>query len=269
MTSPLASYRTPVVGGADGLVPTDLGALFPTVIPAVEHAIYWHVRNACESHTIFPSEGSGLPLPADFSILPEVSLYRDKDGTYTIPVGQNTGQAIPPIPVVRGWPAYPGSVPSIGVAEATSEDDESEDTIQGGFAGDVTAYDSNGNPVATCAYYAEPLLISIVVELIHENRDERDRLHDQLRRVIFPLKHLLPGQSPQIRRVQISAEKQDLPQDELPRPIYVSLYTVNVGCEALIPTEIAPTTVVEAVTVTPTVTLAADPNPSDYVSVVT
>lgn len=254
MSGALKTYRTAVVNDAGATVPNDLGALFPTVIPAVELAVYEHVLAATQAHTVFPSEGSGLAFPVVFNVLPQVSLYRDKDGSYTVPAGPDAGQPIPPIPVVRGWPPFPGAVPSIGVAEASSEDDGSEDTIQGGFAGDVTALDGNGNPVATCAYYAEPLLVTIVVELIHVNRDERDRLHDQLRRVIFPLKHLLPERSSQIRHVRLSAEKQDLPQDELPRPIYVSLWTLAVGCEALIPTEITASTTISAVTVTPTVT---------------
>lgn len=220
----------------------DLQALFPTVIPAVEKIVYQHVLEACSARTIFPTDGSGLSLPFSFGIPPDLGLYKTSNGSGTL------------IPVVRGWPAYPGKVPAIGVAEATTNDDAGEDMIFAGFVGDVEATDDSGNVLATAAYYAQPLQIVVVVELIHENRDERDRLHDQLRRVMYPLRHLIPSFSAQARDVRIDSEKQDLPQDELPRPIYVSLYTVTVAAEALIPTEITPTGVIDRIdiTVTPT-----------------
>jgi hypothetical protein len=52
------------------------------------------------------------------------------------------------------------------------------------------------------------------VQLIHENRDERDRLHNELRRVLAPLKRRLPARDPQIHRTKVSSEKQDVPMDE-------------------------------------------------------
>lgn len=260
---PITEYRTPVIGQQPN--PTGLtfpddgtglqfdagypltfppdpirdpGSLFPTMIPEVEKIVYQTVLDACSSRMIFPTEGQGIPLPAAFSIPPSIGLFAGKDSTYTIPAGPNAGQPIPPIPVVRGWPAYPGVVPAIGVAESTSTEDSAERGTAGGFAGDVNAVDELGNIVATCAYYAEPLRITVVVELIHTNRDERDRLSEQLWRTLLPLRRSISDQSPQVRDVQLGSEKQDLPIDEQPIVMYVSVFTIEVDAEALVPTEI-------------------------------
>src|SRR3712207_940388 len=91
----------------------------------------------------------------------------------------------PKVEVVRGWPAYPGSVPAIGIAAGTESEDKQRELASGGFAEDLIAYSANGALVGSASYYAEPLYAPVVVELIHENRDERDRLHDQLRLVLF------------------------------------------------------------------------------------
>lgn len=280
MASPVTNYPTPLQGqfvapglmfAGDGsgllfdagypltfpaLAPLDIGSLFPTVIPEVEQIIYQAVNDAANTRLIFPDDGDGLLLPATFNLLPNISLYAGKDSSY--------GAAV--IPVVRGWPTYPGVVPAIGVALSTEGDDPSGRVQQGGFAGDVYAVDSLNNVIATCAYYAEPLYATVIVELIHENRDERDRLHDQLRRVIYPLRHVMPSASSQIREVQISAEKQELPLDEQPLTVYISLFTVEVWAEALIPTEIVVGGAVNqlATTVTTTV-ITHDPNPDDFV----
>lgn len=222
--------------------PGDLSALFPAVIPQVEQIVYERVRDACSSRQIFPADGSGLTLPVSFDIPPDVSLYPGQDDSY----------AIPAIPVVRGWPAYPGAIPAIGVAESDSSDDQAQSLLAGGFAGDVFAYDELGNVLATCAYYAEPIRVTVVVELIHTNRDERDRLHDQLRKVIFPLRHLIANSTGQVRDVQVSAEKQDLPLDEQPIVMYISLWTIQVQAEALIPDEIMPVGVIDRIDATVT-----------------
>lgn len=215
---------------------------------------------------MFPDEGLGLTLPAAFSIPPDVGLFAGMDSSYP-PVGSNVDGVTPipvkPIPVVRGWPAYPGSVPAVGVAEATSTEDPAERTTQAGFAGDVFATDAQGNVVATCSYYAEPLQVVVVVELIHTNRDQRDRLHDQLWRVIFPLRHLLSDLSPQVRDVTINAEKQDLPVDEQPNVIYVSVFTVQVAAEALIPGEITLAGTITQLGVTATPTTITQDAPTD------
>src|SRR6202020_2465627 len=89
---------------------------------------------------------------------------------------------------------------------------------------------------ASPAAYSAALLNSVVVELIRENRDERDRLHDQIRRRLYPLRHIAPSNSQVIKELQVQAEKQDLPVDEQPLTIYVSVFTVEVFSEALIPT---------------------------------
>jgi hypothetical protein len=238
-TAPTVEYPTPIIGDADQT--QDLARLFPTIMPHVEQTVYQTIRDACSSRTIFPTDGGGLPLPAAFSIPPDVSLFDGKDSTYAIPAGfKDAGDPVPQIPVVRGWPAFPGTVPGIGVAEATTSEDQGERTTQAGFASDVFATDAQGNVIATAAYYAEPLSVTVVIELVHTNRDERDRLHDQLYRVIFPLRRLLASESQQVRDVTIDAEKQDLPVDEQPDVFYVSVFTVQVSAEALIPTEIVP-----------------------------
>lgn len=256
-------YPTPLAGNplitlADGTTvqvtnELDIRALFPSTIPNAEQIVYDRVREAANSRLIFPRDGLGVTLPATFNVMPDLSLYADRDGSYVV-----NGEPVEPIPVIRGWPEFPGQVPAIGVSESTSDDDPGEESIFGGFAGDVSAVDSAGNVVATAAYYAEPLQTVVVVELIHTNRGERDRLHDQLRRVLWPLRHLLPSQSPQTRDVRVSGEKQDLPQDELPRPVFVSVFTVTVVSEALIPAEITPGGTITAVDTIPG--FATDPS---------
>jgi hypothetical protein len=235
----------------------DLRSLFPSFIPQPEQIVYRAVKDACSRRALFPPDGQGLALPLAFAIPPDVALYPGMDSTYPpTPSGP-----VVEIPVTRGWPTYPGSVPAIGVAEADTPEDESEETIQAGFAGDVFAYDTQGNVLATASYYAEPLRTTVVVELIHTNRDERDRLHDQLRRIIFPLRSTMPAASSQIRDVRIGAEKQDVPVDEQPIVMYVSLFTVTVTAEALIATEIVPAGVITQVPVTVEIEPAAYPYP--------
>jgi hypothetical protein len=87
--------------------------------------------------------------------------------------------------------------------------------------------------IATADYYSEPLYVPVVVEMIHENRDERDRLHNELRRLLFPLRRKLLGMDPLIRRVRVDSEKQDMPLDEAPYVLYVSLFTVHTYFEML------------------------------------
>lgn len=147
----------------------------------------------------------------------------------------------------------------------TTSEDDAERTAQAGFAGDVYATDDQGNVLATCAYYAEPLMVTVIVELIHLNRDERDRLHEQLYRVVYPLRHLLPSSSAQVREVRINSEKNELPVDEQPLTMYVSLFTVEVAAEALIPSEIVPGGVIEqlAVTTTPLIPITYVTDPQD------
>lgn len=232
----------------------DLASLFPTILPQVERIVYETIQDACSTRTVFPEEGQGLPLPAEFSILPDVGLFRGMDSTYPLPVGRNAGDPVPQIPVIRGWPAFPGALPAIGVAEAQTAEDQSERALQAGFAGDAYATDDLGNVLATCAYYSEPLVTTVVFELIHSNRDQRDRLQDQLLRVVYPLRRRLSRLSAQTFDVHIAAEKQDLPVDEQPNVIYVSVFTLEIHFEALIPSEITTDAVITelAITVTPT-----------------
>lgn len=212
----------------------DLGAMFPTIFPRVEEMVWQAVNDACNSRTVFPDDGQGLVFPVQFNQAPAIALFAGTDQSY--PPINNV--KVEPIKVVRGWPAYPGQIPQIGVAESTSNEDPGEELSQAGFAGDVFAEDTYGNVIATAAYYSQPLNVSVVVELIHTNRDERDRLHDQLRAVLFRLKHTIPSASLQIRDVTVNGEKQDLPLDEQPSVIYVSVFSVDVRGEMLVPTEI-------------------------------
>jgi hypothetical protein len=95
--------------------------------------------------------------------------------------------------------------------------------------------------IGSADYFAEPLYVPVIVELIHENRDERDRLHNELRRLLFPLRRKLLGMDPLIRRVRVDSEKQDTPMDEAPYVLYVSLFTVHVYFEMLEATNVTGT----------------------------
>jgi hypothetical protein len=199
------------------------GELFPTLLPDVERLVYDYVLEATKPRTKFPQDlDGGITLPATTgAIRPLLDLFPGQQGSAGIPV-------------VRGWPAYPGSVPAIGVATVSESEDQQSESIQAGFAGDLYAYDRvTGLSVAQASYYAEPLYAVVVVELIHENRDERDRLHNALRRTMFPLRRILPSLTPLVRRVQVDAERQELPLDEQPMTIYASLFSVHVWYEML------------------------------------
>lgn len=204
-----------------------LGALFPTKIPDPERYVYDYVREAVSNGGIsFPDDlGVPLLLPTDFDLTAPLSLYSNREDAREIPV-------------VRGWPAYPGEIPAIGVALGTESEDDQNEVESGGFAGTVVARDENGNVIGTADYYAEPIYATIVVELIHTNRDERDRLHNELRRTLFPLRRKLIDRDPLIRRVRVDAEKQELPVDEQPLTIYVSVFTVHVYYEWLEATDV-------------------------------
>jgi hypothetical protein len=211
--------------------------LFPSYLPNAEQIVWDALNDATQSCLFFPEDDdpNGLTLPLTFSTPPDIGLFTETDPE-TYP--QVAGIPNNPIKVVRGWPTYPGAIPQIGVAIATENEDGAGRLGQGGFAGDAFATDQDGNIVASAAYYAEPLYSVIVVELIHENRDERDRLHDQLRRRLYPLRHLVPASSAIVKELQVQSEKQDLPVDEQPNTLYISVFTVEVWTEALIPTEV-------------------------------
>jgi hypothetical protein len=232
-----------IVFGPQGLplrfpavAPEGIEGVFPSYLPNAEQIVWDTLNDATQVGVVFPEDSEGgLPLPLTFENPPGIGLFADTDPvTYPIVNGMKNG----PIVIVRGWPAYPGAIPQIGVAIATENEDGASRLGQGGLAGDAYARDEEGNVLATCAYYAEPLYSVVVVELIHENRDERDRLHEQLRRVLYPLRHIVPSATPLVKELQVQSEKQDLPVDEQPLTIYVSVFTVEMWTEALIPTEI-------------------------------
>lgn len=214
----MTSYRSPVVGAAD----PNLGYLFPTKLPDPEVLVYEMVRDSVEAFVLFPDDALyGLTLPLEFSNPPLVGWKSNPQDTD------------PVIPVLRGWPEYPGKVPAIGVQIGNESEDDQYAAISAQFAGEATVTDDAGNIIGSADYWSQPLYSPVIVELIHENRDERDRLHNELRRVLFPLARRLPMRDPLVKRVRVDAEKQELPMEEQPRPIYVSIFTVHVYYEML------------------------------------
>lgn len=192
-----------------------LAAAFPTQVIDVERLVYEYVRDAA-------AQGVASGLPA-------LSFYPDRARSAT------EGRKVP---VAKGWPAFPGKVPAIGVAAGPETEDQQHDSIEGGFAGTVYATDTvTGLVVGAADYYAEPIYSPIIVTLMHENRDERDRLHVELRRLLNPLKTDLLRASPRINRVRLDAEKSEQdggpPQAEQPFWLYFSLFTVHVYHEML------------------------------------
>lgn len=195
-----------------------LAAAFPTRLPDPEELVYEYVQSATQ-------EGLRSGVPA-------LSYYADRDRDQ------------PKVPVARGWPAYPGQVPAIGVAAGPETEDNQNEITQGGFVGRVSATDDDGEIIGFADYWAEPLYATVIVELIHENRDERDRLHNELRRLLFPLRTTLPARDLQIRRVRVDAEKTEQtagpPVVEQPLVVYVSVFTVHVYYEMLEAREVIP-----------------------------
>lgn len=214
----------------------DLSRLFPSLVPEPEKLIWEYVHDATQYRAVFPEQLTmGLTLPAAFNVAPDID---SASGT---------------IPVVRGWPAYPGEVPAIGVAMGPETEDPGEGGMAGGFVGDAYILDNpvSRNILATASYFAEPLYSQTIVELIHTNRDERDRLHNELRRILFPLRRILPSRSGLIWKVQVDAEKQEIDQDEAPIVAYVSIFTVHVWFEMWTATDVATSdAIVEQINVT-------------------
>jgi hypothetical protein len=218
------------------VAPENVAELFPSYLPSAEQIVWDTLNDATQCGVLFPEDTDlGLVLPLTFENPPDIGLFADTDPeTYPTVNGIKNS----PIVIVKGWPAYPGQIPQIGVAVASENEDGSQRLGQGGFAGDAYARDEEQNIVASCAYYAEPLYSVVIVELIHENRDERDRLHNQIRRALYPLRHLVPSSNPLVKELQVQSEKTDLPVDEQPLTIYVSVFTVECWTEALIPTAV-------------------------------
>lgn len=232
---PIVSIPAAVAqGGPDTL--EDAGRLFPAIMPDCEALVWRALDDATHASIPIPedAEGAGIFLPAAFDTAPALALFPGMDESYP-PVG---GNAIKPIPILRGSIPRSIKLPAIGVALAPESEDGSDRLAQGGFAGDLNATDEDGKIVATCAYYAEPLFSVIIVELIHENRDERDRLHNHIRARLYPLRHLAPETYGTIKELQVQSEKQELPIDEQPLLLYVSIFTVEIWSEALMPTTV-------------------------------
>lgn len=189
-------------------VGTTLAQAFPDDVTDVEKIVYQHVLDAA-------APGAACKLP----------YYSDGRPNQ------------PGVTVSQGWPAYPGKIPAIGVAEGTESEDQAQQTLSGGLVDDVVAYDTNGALIGSASYFSEPLYTPIVVILIHENRDERDRLHNQLRLVMTSLRRSLPAEHPRIRMVNVDAEKSEVsggpPAADKPFLIYTSVFTVHTHQEIL------------------------------------
>lgn len=197
----------------------ELSEALVTRIPDPEQLVYEYVAQAAQQ---------GLP-----SGVPALSFYADRARA------QAEGRRID---VVRGWPAYPGVVPAIGIASGTEGEDQQHQVMQGGYAGEVLAYNDGGQVIGAADYYSEPLYVPVIVQLIHENRDERDRLHEELRRVLFPIRSTLPRTDPQVKRVTLDGTKDEVsegpPVVQAPFTVYISIFTVHVYCEMLEPRNI-------------------------------
>lgn len=187
----------------------ELAALFPTRLTDVEKLVYDYV----------------------------ISFATNTLETGT-PALNDPRAGAPPIPIFRGWPPFPGPIPAIGISAGTEGEDQQNKTMVQ-FAGTPRAYDDQGVLLGVADYYAQPIYSPILVVFVHENRDERDRLHNELRRLLFPLTRQLPQMdgASLIKEVAIDAEKdegQTGPDvgDE-PMILYTSLFTVHVKHEML------------------------------------
>lgn len=206
-----------------------LGDLFPTRLPEPERLVYEAVHDATRTRVQFPEDASfALTLPLTFSVPPLLNFYPDGVTTWDVDLDDET----PVIPVTRGTSlAYEGHTPAISVGFGNDSEDGAREVEGGGFIGEAVAYDDQGNVVGAADYYSQPLYANVLVQLIHENRDERDRLHNELRRVLAPLTRVLPGRDPLIHRTKLASEKQDVPMDVAPFVMYVSVFTVEVWFE--------------------------------------
>lgn len=227
---------SPVYSGGD----PSLADLFPTLLPEPEKLIYEHVKDATRTRIMFPEDAAfALTLPATFDQAPLLNFYPDGNTVWDDAADDES----PVIPVTRGTSlAYEGHTPAISVGLGNDSEDSARALEGGGFVGEARAYEADGVTVFGIAdYYSQPLYASVLVQLIHENRDERDRLHNELRRLLFPLRRKLLGMDPLIRRVRVDSEKQDAPMDEAPYVLYVSLFTVHVYYEMLEATNVTGT----------------------------
>lgn len=216
---------SPVAGSGS----PDLGLLFPTIVPEPEKLVYQYLLEACGGASAqegtMPPEGI-IPFPEDQGT-PVILPARFSAPPLSIP-GPDGPRALP---LVRGWPTYPGKVPALGVAIGTETEDDQDEGISGGFIGDTYAKNKAGETIATASYYAQRVYATIIVELISENRDQRDEFHTRIRTVLAPLKRRLPSLDKRIFRASVDSEKQEVeggpPESEQPFVIYCSVFTVH------------------------------------------
>ena len=210
----------------------EIAALFPTRLPDPEQLVYDYVKAAT-------ADGLASGVPA-------LSFYADR--ARAAAEGRK-------VSVVRGWPAFPGVIPAIGVAAGPETEDQQHEAEQGGFAGTVYATVPSTGATAWADYFVEPIYSTVIVELIHENRDERDRLHTELRRLLFPLRSTLLSADAQLRRIRVDAEKTEEevgpPAAESPFVMFISIFTVHVYYEMLEARQVG-VGVVESIDPTPT-----------------
>lgn len=216
---------SPVVGTGN----PDVGSLFPTIVPEPEKLVYQFLLEACggtsaqegteppEGVIAFPEDqGTPVALPASF-------------GAPALMISGPEGPRA--LPLVRGWPTYPGKIPALGVAIGTETEDDEDEGLAGGFLGDAIAKTKNGEILASASYYAQRVYGTVIVELISENRDQRDTIHTQIRTVLAPLKRRLPSLDKRILRASVDSEKQEVeggpPENEQPFVVYCSVFTVH------------------------------------------
>lgn len=216
----MPNFTSPVIGTGD----PSLGDLFPATYPEVERFVYEYVLEAAQPGAIAFGSSTSQTLPQTFGRPAPLSLFAERAGAQ--------------IPVVRGWPPFPGKVPAIGVAVGTDTTDDQLEQMSGGFAGTVERHAPDGTFLGSADYYTEPIYSPVMVVLIHENRDERDRLHAHLQALLFPLRRKLPDRSAQIRKVRVDGEKQEAQLDEQPFVMYVSVFTVHVYYEMWVPEDV-------------------------------
>lgn len=163
------------------------------------------------------------------------------------------------IAVVPDWPVYPGEVPVLGVARGPQPAGSSSSGA-GVLAGEVVAVDeATGIPYASATYYVHAQSAEIVVELLHDDRGERDRLHDALQRGLAPLGRVLQQRDPLVRDVTVTGRKRELepeaPASVVPATLHLSVFSVLVNYELLEAHDVGgPDSVSERVEVSVTVT---------------
>jgi len=162
------------------------------------------------------------------------------------------------LPVHQGWPTDLGELPALGVARGPQAGD-GQPLGTGTFAGEVVALDEDGVAYSSATYYVHPQSTDIVVELLHHDPTERDRLHEELQLALAPLGRALQTRDALVREVTVTGRKRALEDPAaagaLAATAHTSLFTVRVAYELLEARDVAgPESVTDRVEVSVTVT---------------